>query len=90
MRWRLIVVYVFSVLAVAFLSMALFPGTLTSFATSETVGSNVSVENFFAIDISTNLNSGITFDEVKGAAAKEVMEATGVSRATYFRLKKAA
>ena len=26
----------------------------------------------------------------EGAAAKEVMEATGVSRATYFRLKKAA
>ncbi len=26
----------------------------------------------------------------KGAAAKEVMETTGISRATYFRLKKAA
>jgi len=26
----------------------------------------------------------------KGAAAKEVLEATGISRATYFRLKKAA
>ena len=26
----------------------------------------------------------------EGVAAKEVMEATGISRATYFRLKKAA
>jgi predicted DNA-binding transcriptional regulator AlpA len=26
----------------------------------------------------------------KGLAAKEVMETTGISRATYFRLKKAA
>jgi predicted DNA-binding transcriptional regulator AlpA len=26
----------------------------------------------------------------KGVAAKEVMESTGISRATYFRLKKAA
>ena len=26
----------------------------------------------------------------KGMAAKEIMETTGISRATYFRLKKAA
>jgi hypothetical protein len=72
MGWKVIVAYLFSVLAFLFFVLALFPGAVTSFATSGAFSSNVTVENFFAIDLSANLNDGINFDEITSLPATNV------------------
>jgi len=82
MRWRLVAVYVFSFLAIAFLSMALFSGTLTSFATSGTVIGNVSVTSFFAIALSSNLSNGISFDEITTLPATNINSTDNYNSAT--------
>jgi len=72
MEEGLVIIYVFAILAVAFSIMALLPNALTSFATSSTVGSNVTVEDFFAIDLSANLSNGISFDEITSLPATNI------------------
>jgi len=68
----MLLVYLFAVLAVVFFNLALFPGTLTSFAVSGSFDSNVTVENFFAIQLSANLSNGINFEEITVLPATNV------------------
>lgn len=72
MKSELAFIYLFSFLALVFLFMAMLPNSLTSFVAQGSVGSNVSIENFIAIDLSANLTNGFSFEEINSLPATNV------------------